>query len=223
MKSLNLSEWALNHRSLVVYLMIVAVAAGVLSYFRLGRDEDPSFVIKTMVVKAVWPGATTEDTLNQSHREAGAHAGGDPASRLPPQLYHDRRHHDLRQPEGQHLGQAGRRHLVSRAQEHRRYAAHVAVRRAAGPSSMMSSATRSGSSTGSPLTALRRASSATTSRTFARNCSVCRTSPRSRSLGAQDEQIFIEFSMQELATSRHRPRRIDRRSAGAEYRQTRPA
>lgn len=65
MKRLNLSEWALNHRSLVVYLMIVAVAAGVLSYFRLGRDEDPSFIIKTMVVKAVWPGATTEDTLNQ--------------------------------------------------------------------------------------------------------------------------------------------------------------
>ena len=65
MKSLNLSEWALNHRSLVAYLMIVAVAAGVLSYFRLGRDDDPSFVIKTMVVKAVWPGATTGDTLNQ--------------------------------------------------------------------------------------------------------------------------------------------------------------
>src|SRR5262245_38247404 len=65
MKQLNLSEWALNHRSLVVYLMIIAVAAGVLSYFRLGRDEDPSFIIKTMVVKAVWPGATTEETLNQ--------------------------------------------------------------------------------------------------------------------------------------------------------------
>src|SRR5262245_47142533 len=65
MKQLNLSEWALNHRSLVVYLMIVAVAAGVLSYFRLGRDEDPSFIIKTMVVKAVWPGATTEETMLQ--------------------------------------------------------------------------------------------------------------------------------------------------------------
>lgn len=65
MKQLNLSEWALNHRSLVIYLMLVAVAAGVLSYFRLGRDEDPSFIIKTMVVKAVWPGATTEETLNQ--------------------------------------------------------------------------------------------------------------------------------------------------------------
>jgi multidrug efflux pump subunit AcrB len=65
MKQLNLSEWALNHRSLIAYFMIVAVAAGVLAYFRVGRSEDPSFIIKTMVVKAVWPGATVEDTLNQ--------------------------------------------------------------------------------------------------------------------------------------------------------------
>ena len=65
MKQLNLSEWALNHRSLVVYIMLIAVAAGVLSYFRLGRNEDPTFIIKTMVVKAAWPGATVEDTLNQ--------------------------------------------------------------------------------------------------------------------------------------------------------------
>lgn len=65
MKELNLSEWALNHRSLIAYFMIVAVAAGALSYFRLGRNEDPSFIIKTMVVKAVWPGATVEETLKQ--------------------------------------------------------------------------------------------------------------------------------------------------------------
>jgi multidrug efflux pump len=65
MTRFNLSEWALNNRSLVIYFMIIAVGAGLLSYFRLGRSEDPSFIIKTMVVKAVWPGATIEDTLNQ--------------------------------------------------------------------------------------------------------------------------------------------------------------
>jgi multidrug efflux pump len=65
MTGLNLSEWALKHRSLTVYLMIIAVVAGVVSYFRLGRNEDPSFVIKTMVVQAAWPGATIEDTLKQ--------------------------------------------------------------------------------------------------------------------------------------------------------------
>jgi multidrug efflux pump len=61
----NLSEWALNHRSFVAYLMIIAVIAGVVSYFRLGRSEDPAFIIKTMVVQAAWPGATIEDTLKQ--------------------------------------------------------------------------------------------------------------------------------------------------------------
>jgi multidrug efflux pump subunit AcrB len=61
----NLSEWALKHRSFVAYLMIVAVIAGVVSYYRLGRSEDPAFIIKTMVVQAAWPGATVEDTLKQ--------------------------------------------------------------------------------------------------------------------------------------------------------------
>ena len=65
MTGFNLSEWALKNRPLTVYLMIVAVLAGVLSYIRLGRNEDPSFVIKTMVVHAAWPGATIEDTLKQ--------------------------------------------------------------------------------------------------------------------------------------------------------------
>ena len=65
MTGFNLSEWALRHRSLVAYLMIVAVAAGLVSYFRLGRNEDPTFVIKTMVVHAAWPGATVQETLKQ--------------------------------------------------------------------------------------------------------------------------------------------------------------
>src|ERR1700754_1826279 len=65
MSGFNLSGWALNNRSLTIFLMIVAVLAGTLSYFRLGRAEDPTFVIKTMVVQAAWPGATVGDTLNQ--------------------------------------------------------------------------------------------------------------------------------------------------------------
>lgn len=61
----NLSAWAIRQRSLVIYFMLVVVAAGLLSYFRLGRSEDPSFIIKTMVVQAAWPGASMEDTLQQ--------------------------------------------------------------------------------------------------------------------------------------------------------------
>ena len=65
MKSFNLSEWALRHRSLVTYFMLVIVVAGVWSYLRLGRSEDPDFTVKTMVVQAMWQGATLGDTLEQ--------------------------------------------------------------------------------------------------------------------------------------------------------------
>jgi len=65
MTEFNLSGWALKHRSLTIYFMIVAVAAGIMAYLQLGRNEDPAFVIKTMVVQAAWPGATIEDTLKQ--------------------------------------------------------------------------------------------------------------------------------------------------------------
>jgi multidrug efflux pump len=61
----NLSEWALRHRSFVWYLMLAIVLAGAFSYTRLGRQEDPSFTIKSMIVYASWPGATVEETTNQ--------------------------------------------------------------------------------------------------------------------------------------------------------------
>src|SRR5271165_1546445 len=61
----NLSEWALKHRSFVIFCMIAATIGGTVSYFRLGRDEDPAFIIKTMVVQAGWPGASLNDTLQQ--------------------------------------------------------------------------------------------------------------------------------------------------------------
>ncbi|WP_287462411.1 efflux RND transporter permease subunit, partial [Accumulibacter sp.] len=61
----NLSEWALKKRSLVVFLMILAVVAGVMSFFKLGRGEDPAFTVRTMVVAAAWPGATAEETMKQ--------------------------------------------------------------------------------------------------------------------------------------------------------------
>ena len=61
----NVSEWALKHRSFVIYLMIVSILVGGSSFVRLGRNEDPAFVIKTMVVQAVWPGATLNDTKLQ--------------------------------------------------------------------------------------------------------------------------------------------------------------
>ena len=65
MKTFNLSRWALEHKSFVVYLMLIVALAGIFEYRRLGRDEDPPFTIKTMVVKTLWPGATTLETMRQ--------------------------------------------------------------------------------------------------------------------------------------------------------------
>ncbi len=65
MKKFNLSDWALQHRSLVWYFMIVFLLAGAFSYVKLGREEDPNFTIKTMVVQAKWPGATADEVTLQ--------------------------------------------------------------------------------------------------------------------------------------------------------------
>ncbi|MHC9236678.1 efflux RND transporter permease subunit [Pseudooceanicola sp. 502str34] len=65
MTGFNLSDWALRHRSFVWYLMIASLVAGALSYISLGREEDPSFTIKTMVISASMPGASTEEMREQ--------------------------------------------------------------------------------------------------------------------------------------------------------------
>ncbi|MFK0692717.1 efflux RND transporter permease subunit [Mesorhizobium sp. IMUNJ 23033] len=65
MTSFNLSDWAIRHRSFVLYLMVVAALAGLWAYTSLGREEDPPFTIKTMVIKTMWPGADTDDTVEQ--------------------------------------------------------------------------------------------------------------------------------------------------------------
>jgi multidrug efflux pump subunit AcrB len=61
----NLSDWAIRHKTLIVYSMILVLVAGVLSYIELGREEDPQFPIMTMIVQTNWPGATTAETMDQ--------------------------------------------------------------------------------------------------------------------------------------------------------------
>ena len=61
MTHLNLSEWALKHRSMVAFLIVMLVTGGALSYLKLGRAEDPDFTFKVMVVRTLWPGATAQE------------------------------------------------------------------------------------------------------------------------------------------------------------------
>jgi len=61
----NLSEWALHHRPLVLFLIVVCAVAGILSYEKLGQSEDPPFTFKVMVVRTNWPGATAREMEQQ--------------------------------------------------------------------------------------------------------------------------------------------------------------
>src|SRR5215475_12138648 len=65
MKSFNLTEWAIRHKALAIYLMVMSLVAGVAAYLHQGRNEDPEFTVKTMVVATMWPGATQEETMQQ--------------------------------------------------------------------------------------------------------------------------------------------------------------
>ena len=61
----NLSSWAVGRRPLIVFFMLAGLIAGISSFIKLGRAEDPVFTIRTMLVRAIWPGATLPDMLDQ--------------------------------------------------------------------------------------------------------------------------------------------------------------
>jgi multidrug efflux pump len=65
MKRFNLSEWAVTHQPMVLFLIIATLIVGGLSFSRLGRLEDPSFDVPQMTAIVVWPGATAQDVQDQ--------------------------------------------------------------------------------------------------------------------------------------------------------------
>src|SRR5207302_2746106 len=65
MQRFNLSQWAITHQALVLFMILVLGAAGIYSYAKLGRAEDPSFTIKVMIVNVAWPGATASEMQTQ--------------------------------------------------------------------------------------------------------------------------------------------------------------
>jgi multidrug efflux pump subunit AcrB len=65
MKRFNLSEWAVTHQPMVLFLIIATLIVGVLSFNQLGRLEDPNFDVPQMTAIVVWPGATAQDVQDQ--------------------------------------------------------------------------------------------------------------------------------------------------------------
>lgn len=73
MRSFNLSEWAVTHRQMVLFLILATLVLGIASFTRLGRLEDPNFEVPTMTAVVAWPGATAQqvqdEVLNRMERE----------------------------------------------------------------------------------------------------------------------------------------------------------
>ena len=65
MKRFNLSEWAVTHRPMVLFLIVATLIVGGCSFSRLGRLEDPNFDVPQMTAIVVWPGATAQDVQDQ--------------------------------------------------------------------------------------------------------------------------------------------------------------
>ena len=61
----NLSALAVRERSITLFLIILITVAGILSFFGLGRAEDPPFTVKQMTIISAWPGATAQEMQDQ--------------------------------------------------------------------------------------------------------------------------------------------------------------
>ncbi|MBS0242176.1 MAG: efflux RND transporter permease subunit [Proteobacteria bacterium] len=61
MRSFNLSAWAVARPALMLFMILATSVSGVWAYLNLGRAEDPTFTIKTMIVQLAWPGADAGD------------------------------------------------------------------------------------------------------------------------------------------------------------------
>lgn len=57
----NLSALAVRERSLTLFLLLLSLVVGTVSFFQLGRAEDPDIKVPMLVVSAAWPGASNQE------------------------------------------------------------------------------------------------------------------------------------------------------------------
>jgi multidrug efflux pump subunit AcrB len=73
MNGFNLTDWALRHRAVVLFLLIIVAVAGTFSFTKLGQLEDPNFSVPSMTAGVVWPGATAhqmqDEVLNRMEKK----------------------------------------------------------------------------------------------------------------------------------------------------------
>lgn len=61
----NLSALAVRERSVTLFLIFLIALAGIVSFLKLGRAEDPAFTVKVMTIVSAWPGATAQEMQDQ--------------------------------------------------------------------------------------------------------------------------------------------------------------
>ncbi|MFM4942472.1 efflux RND transporter permease subunit [Aeromonas bivalvium] len=65
MNGFNLTQWALSHRAVVLFLILLITLAGTLGFGKLGQLEDPNFSVPSMTAMVVWPGATAQQLQDE--------------------------------------------------------------------------------------------------------------------------------------------------------------
>ena len=74
MNDFNLTEWALKHRAIVLFMLLIVAIAGAFSFKKLGQLEDPNFSVPSMTAMVIWPGATSQqmqdELLNRMEKTA---------------------------------------------------------------------------------------------------------------------------------------------------------
>ncbi|MFM5085034.1 efflux RND transporter permease subunit [Aeromonas media] len=65
MNGFNLTQWALSHRAVVLFLILLITVAGTLGFGKLGQLEDPNFSVPSMTAMVVWPGATAQQLQDE--------------------------------------------------------------------------------------------------------------------------------------------------------------
>ncbi|MBQ9895866.1 MAG: efflux RND transporter permease subunit, partial [Synergistaceae bacterium] len=56
---MDIARASIKRRLVVLFICVVMAVAGIAAYFEIGKLEDPSFTIKTAVISAAYPGASS--------------------------------------------------------------------------------------------------------------------------------------------------------------------
>lgn len=65
MKGPNLSAWALGNSGIMRFMIVLIAIVGAYCYETLGRQEDPDYTVRNMLISAAWSGASATEMTEQ--------------------------------------------------------------------------------------------------------------------------------------------------------------